>query len=206
MGKNTYRKKSKTRNKSKTRRIKRGGQKQTQKQVRLLFSKKKTGPGTNVMIRVFAKPSESNILGFDVLSKLVDNYTQQINELISIIKAGDKAYPKKEDVVDIFVGDGNADGSSNPPFRKQVRMLFSKKETGPGINATIRIFAKPPAPTSTIDIAGISTLMNYYMQNIEEQFALFKEGDNEFPKREKVIDIFIHNSSEKPVDISKTDK
>jgi hypothetical protein len=209
MGKKSLRKKEKPNMHNRTKRVKKGGKKHIRKQVRLLFSKKKTGPGTNVTIRVFAKPSVSkNMLGFDALSNLVDYYTQNINEILSLIKSGDKAYPKKEEVVDIYVGDGDEnDGSNKPPIRKQARLLFSKYMTNPEINTNIRIFAKPSMPTSTIDIGGITKLMNYYIQNTEEQFAIFKYGDNAFPKRERVVDIYL-GKGDAPVNESskKTDK
>lgn len=206
MGNKSLRKKEKTNMHNRTKRVKKGGKKHIRKQVRLLFSKKKTGPGTNVTIRVFAKPSVSkNMLGFDALSNLVDYYTQNINEILSLIKSGDKAYPKKEEVVDIYVGDEN-DGSNKTPTRKQARLLFSKYMTNPEINTNIRIFAKPSMPTSTNDIAGISKLMNYYIQNTEEQFAIFKYGDNAFPKRERVVDIYLGKGYAPINKSSKTDK
>jgi hypothetical protein len=194
MGKKTVGKKEKGQKKvhNITKRIRKGGQAHNKKQVRLLFSKKKTGPGIQVMTRVFAKPSiRSNAMDFGALSHLFDAYIENIEEMLSVIKRGDKEYPKKEEIVDIYVGDGDiGDNSTNSPVHKQARLLFSKNITNPEISTNIRIFAKPSMPESMLDIAGISKLMKYYAQNVEEQFAIFKYGES-FPKRERVIDIYL---------------
>lgn len=72
--------------------------------------------------------------------------------------------------------------------------IFEKMHTSPNIRARVFVKNKPKMPTNIIDFGALSKMINHYVQEVNEQISIIKEGDKKDKKMVKTINFYMDNA------------